>query len=398
MTERLIANRMKDVPKSFIREILKVANQPNVISFAGGLPNADLFPNEALREAAMQVFTNNSVFQYGASEGLPELRDYIAQRYKEKDGLEIDPSRILITSGSQQGLDLLGKTFLNEEDGVIIEEPGYLGAIQAFASYRASFTSVPLQGDGLDMELLEKELVHKHKLIYTVPAFQNPSGISYSEEKIVAISNILRGKDILMIEDTPYRDINFESEKKKDFFYRYIPEQTIILGSFSKTCVPGMRLGWMVIPEAFYDRILIAKQATDLHTNITSQYILLHYLKHNDIERHIAKINKQYSFQYNTMLQELDKYFPKEGKFTRPGGGMFIWARLPGGLSAYDLFKLAIERGVAFVPGDPFYAQKKEGISTLRLNFTNSKEEELKKGVQILSSCIEELLVLEPAF
>ncbi len=387
MTNQFIAERMKGVPKSFIREILKVANQPNIISFAGGLPNADIFPNEALQEAADKVFKNKSVFQYGASEGIPELREFIAHRYKVKDGLDIDPSQILITSGSQQGLDLIGKTFLNEHDGVIIEEPGYLGAIQAFASYNAYFTSVLLEQDGINTDGLGEALKKKHKLIYTVPAFQNPSGISYSMEKIKSVAQMLDGKNILMIEDTPYRDINFEPQKQKDFFYRYIPDQTIILGSFSKTCVPGMRIGWMVIPPSFYDSVLIAKQASDLHTNITAQYILLHYLKNNDIDKHIAKISSRYELQYQTMIRELEQYFPSEGYFTRPGGGMFIWAKLPFGISAYDLFKKAIEKGVAFVPGDPFYTNGNHKIiSTLRLNYTNSNEKEIINGVRILCS------------
>ncbi len=387
MTNQFIAERMKDVPKSFIREILKVANQPNVISFAGGLPNADIFPNKALQEAAFKVFKDKSVFQYGASEGIQELREFIAHRYKIKDGLDIDPSCILITSGSQQGLDLIGKTFLNEHDGVIIEEPGYLGAIQAFASYNAKFTSVFLENDGINTERLGEVLKNSHKLMYTVPAFQNPSGISYCTEKIKSVAQMLKSKDILMIEDTPYRDINFESEKPKDFFYRYIPKQTIILGSFSKTCVPGMRIGWMVIPPSFYDAVLVAKQASDLHTNITAQYILLHYLKNNNIDDHIALINSRYKLQYQAMINELEQSFPAEGSFTRPGGGMFIWAKLPWGLSANDLFQKAIERGVAFVPGDPFYTNvNNKVISTLRLNYTNSNEEEIRKGIKILSS------------
>ncbi len=389
----MFANRIIDVPKSFIREILKVSADKSIISFAGGLPNRDLFPVENIRAATNRVFeiSGPDVLQYNKSEGDPELRAEISKRYESFYSLDIPVKNILITNGSQQGLDLLGKIFINEGDSVIMEEPGYLGAIQAFGVYKADFIPVPVNEEGMDtVQLTSAFLTKNPKLIYTVPTFQNPSGITYSNENRKAVADVLRDKDIFLVEDNPYAELRFEGENKKSF-RAFLPEKTILLGTISKTIVPSFRLGWIVAPDEVMEKLLVAKQASDLHTNYFTQRVVCQFLKDYSLDDHIKKINALYSAQKQAMIAALKKYFPKDVKYTNPEGGMFLWVTLPEGLSAMDLFNKAIERKVAFVPGDPFYTHK-TGVNTLRLNYTNSDEKTIDTGVRRLGECIRESL------
>jgi 2-aminoadipate transaminase len=393
-TGEMFAERMKNVPRSFIREILKIAISPDIISFAGGLPNAGIFPVDSFRMAAERVLRNSGkeALQYSNTEGFFSLREYIADRYKKVQGIEIMPDNILITSGSQQGLDLLGKIFLNKGDGVILEEPGYLGAIQAFSLFEPEFITVPLTENGMDPELLTMQLQkHPAKLMYVVPDFQNPSGISYSEEIRDSVADIIRDRNMILVEDTPYTDIRFRGLSKKSF-YKQLPEKTVMLGTFSKTAVPGFRLGWVVAQDAVMDKLIIAKQAADLHTNIFTQQLLYDYLVNNDIEKHIDKICGVYGRQCDTMIACLESKMPQEVRFTRPDGGMFLWVTLPDGLSSLELFDLAMKRKLAFVPGNPFYVDKRKDCSTLRLNFSCSDEATISEGVRRLADAINELI------
>ncbi len=323
------SDRMAHVPKSFIREILKDALMPDTISFAGGLPNRTLFPTEEIKTATQKVFEiyGNDLFQYSASEGLIGLREWIAQHYKKK-GLDIKLENILITSGSQQGLDLLGKILINTNDGLILEEPGYLGAIQAFALYRPHFLPVPVSEHGMDTEKL-RTFMHtkKPKLMYTVPNFQNPSGITYPEKNRETIAEILDGTETLLIEDDPYGDLKF-NQKKHTSFCRLLPDNTILLGSFSKIIVPSFRIGWIVAPDAIMQKLVIAKQASDLHTNQLAQCIIHQYLRDNDLQSHIAKIVSAYSTQKEVMRNSILRHFPKEISCTNSEGGMFLWMTL----------------------------------------------------------------------
>jgi 2-aminoadipate transaminase len=389
----MFSNRISDVPKSFIREILKVAVDPSIISFAGGLPNRDLFPVEELQKATNKIFetSGKDILQYSNSEGYLPLREFISQRYKEKMALDIPVKNILITSGSQQGLDLLGKIFLNEGDDIIIEEPGYLGAIQAFSTYKATFRTVPLNNDGLDVDCLENSLnIHTPKLMYTVPNFQNPSGISYSQSNREMISRLLQGKNTFLIEDNPYGDLRYTGSEK-DSFKKLLPEQSILLGSFSKIVVPSFRIGWIVAPDCIMEKLIIAKQASDLHTNYFSQRILYQYLVDNDVDVHISKIRKTYNIQRTAMLESIQNHFPKHVEFTQPEGGMFLWVGLPEEMSAMKLFNHAIEKKVAFVPGDPFYVNKKD-VNTFRLNFSCVNEKTIELGIKQLGESIHQIL------
>jgi 2-aminoadipate transaminase len=390
----IFSDRISDVPRSFIREILKVAVDSSVISFAGGLPNRDLFPVKELQAAANKVFESagKEALQYSNSEGYIKLRQFIAARYLEKKGLNIPAENILITSGSQQGLDLLGKTFLNEGDDVIIEEPGYLGAIQAFAVYRAVFNPVAVTENGMDVAGLKDVISSKRpKLMYTVPNFQNPSGISYPQDNRYAVAEVLKNKGTLLIEDDPYCDLIFTGAKKESFG-KILPENTILLGSFSKTVAPGFRLGWMTAPnQAIMDRLITAKQASDLHTNYFTQRLIYQYISDNDLDEHINTIVKVYKRQCMAMIESIREFFPSGVSHTNPEGGMFLWATLPEGVSSMELFNLAILDKVAFVPGHPFYI-KRDKTNTLRLNFSCVDEQTIATGIKRLGRSIEKLL------
>jgi 2-aminoadipate transaminase len=393
MMDTLFADRIHDVPRSFIREILKVAPDPSVISFAGGLPNRDFFPVRELREATEKVFATRGtgIFQYSNSEGLTELREYISKRYTTKFNLDVPAERILITSGSQQGLDLLGKTILNRGDRLVIEEPGYLGAIQAFSIYRPAFLPVPVSDNGMDLSRLREAVISGNpKLMYTVPNFQNPSGISYPGQNRKKIADILDGTKTLLIEDDPYGDLRFSGSPEPSF-YNLLPDQTILLGSFSKVVVPGFRLGWIVAPQKAMEKLVIAKQATDLHTSHFTQWILYQYLIDHDIDDHIRAIVQAYGSQCRAMQESIKRYLPEEVSCTTPKGGMFLWARLPGNMSSLRLFEIASREKVIFVPGDPFYINRKD-MNTLRLNFSCVDETTIDIGIQRLGAAIGELL------
>ena len=385
----IFSDRIRDVPQSFIREILKVATQSEVISFAGGLPNGHLFPVDEIKHAANKVLEEHGpeVLQYTNTEGYYPLRQYISARYKEKQGLNIKPENILITTGSQQGLDLLGKILVNEKDEIIIEEPGYLGAIQAFSVYRPTFLPVAVDEQGIDCQILKSVFDQSTpKLFYTVPNFQNPSGITYTNENRNQVTKIIKGSDTLLIEDNPYGDLRFEGEQKTSF-YELMPENTLLLGSFSKTIVPAFRTGWVVAPDHIMEKLVIAKQAADLHSNYFAQRIIHQYLLDNNLDDHIQRIIEVYRRQKFAMMDSINQYFPDSIKYTNPEGGMFLWAMLPEGFSSMELFDIAIKDKVAFVPGDPFYIDNK-AKNTLRLNFSCSNEETINIGIERLAKAI----------
>jgi len=387
----IFSDRMNDVPQSFIREILKVAVDPSIISFAGGLPNPDLFPVDEIKTATQSVLENYGVdaLQYSNTEGFAPLREFISRRYKEKQGLDIPIKNILITTGSQQGLDLLGKVIINENDDLIIEEPGYLGAIQAFSVYRARFRPVPVDESGMDCDVLKDTIKqYNPKLMYTVPSFQNPSGITYTSENRQRVADIIKGTRTFLIEDNPYGDLRFEGSPKSSFA-SLIPDNTILLGSFSKTIVPAFRLGWVVAPDHIMEKMVIAKQAADLHSNYFAQRVIHQYLMDFDLDDHVKNIVKLYRSQKQAMISSIQANFPDDVKYTNPEGGMFLWASLPNNCFAMDLFNEAIKEKVAFVPGDPFYVDGKK-TNTFRLNYTSADEATIDEGIKRLAKVIKE--------
>lgn len=388
----LFARRMSTVHRSFIREILKVTADPEIISFAGGLPNPELFPVDAMDKASREVFAEigASALQYSTTEGDAGLRAIIARRYEGR-GLTVNPDHILVTTGSQQILDICAKVFLDKGDKVVIERPGYLGAIQAFSIFEPEFVTISLESDGPNLAELEAALKDGAKCFYAVPNFQNPSGVSYSLEKRKAVAELMDRYEVLFVEDDPYGELRFMGKDLPSVF-SFCERPGILCGSFSKIAAPGFRIGWVVAPEkAVYDKLVIAKQASDLHTSTVSQAIMRRYMETNDIESHVGLIRERYGRQRACMVEMIGKYFPKEVTITEPEGGMFLWATLPESISSMDLFDIAIKEKVAFVPGRPFYVDG-SGENTLRLNFSNSDEARIEEGIARLGKAIKTML------
>ena len=390
--EKYISKRINKIPKSFLSEIFKVTANENVISFGGGFPNPEFFPVKEIQNACNVVLENDgaNALQYNITQGYLPLREYIAKRYKEKEGFDVSPDEIMITSGSQQGLDLLGKTFVNEGENILVEKPSYLGAIEAFSVYEPNFCEVELEEDGVDIDKLNEVVDNnKIKLFYAVPNFQNPSGTTYSAEKREAAAEVLKKQDIILVEDNPYGELRFIGETVPSMKNYY--DNTIVLGSFSKVVAPSFRMGWIYAKKEFIEKLAVAKQAADFHTNYFAQRIMHQYLVDNNIDDHLKKIIKPYGIQREAMINAIEKYCPKEVKFTRPEGGMFLWMTLPENVKALDLFYKAVEKNIVFVPGFPFYACEKVE-NTLRLNYSNVDSKKINIGIKILGDLIKEMM------
>ncbi len=380
-----LAKRMHNTKKSFVREIFKFLGDPEMISFSGGFPNPDSFPVEEIKAAAIKVLDQDgaNALQYSASEGYLPLRQYIANRYDRRFGLKVDPTEILIVNGSQQAFDLIAKVFLDVSDTIVIEHPAYLGALQSFSFYEPTYKEVKLTNSGLDLNELKDALKDNPKLMYVVPNFQNPTGLTYSNENRIAIANLLKETDTLLIEDDPYGELRFKGQDNKPI-KSLLDDQTILLGSFSKVVSPGMRMGWVVAKQDIMERLVIAKQASDLHSNYFTQRVLYQYLCDNDLDEHIQTIKAMYLAQREQMLSSIKQYFDPSITYTEPEGGMFLWVTLPQGISAMGLFEKAVSEKIVYVPGDPFYPNG-EDLNTLRLNYTNSSIQEIEEGIQRLA-------------
>ena len=378
-------------PSSFIRNILKVTDACDVISFAGGLPNPISFPIDELKQSVNDAIDANGakVFQYSTTQGYLPLRQYIADKYNNKQSnLNYTADDVLITTGSQQALELISKVLLNKGDGIVIEEPGYLGAIQAFTLREPSFYGVTLETEGMNVEQLKDALKQPNvKMVYTVPNFQNPTGLTYTKERREEVFEAVKDQDVIFIEDDPYGELRFTGEHLP-YIAAGKMTNSVVLGSFSKTVTPGMRLGYILTKNhELLNHVETAKQATDLHTNIFGQYILHQYLTRNEYEAHVEKIIALYKKQADAMLAAMEKYFPPYVKYTKPEGGMFVWVTLPEGVNALDKFSKAMEKKVAFVPGNPFYTDK-ESVNTLRLNYTNATPEIIEEGIKRLAEIL----------
>lgn len=389
MAKNLYSSRVNRVPKSFVREILKVTEKPEIISFAGGLPNPNFFPVDDIMQATNKVLSSEGekVLQYSTTEGYVPLREYIANRYYSDCGITAD--NIVITNGSQQALDLIAKVFLDVGDNVMLERPGYLGAIQSFSMYEPDFVTVGIQDDGVDLHEFEKKINEfKPKLFYAVTNYHNPTGISYSNQNRTALSEIIRTSNTIMIDDNPYGELTFY-DKPRVTMKKLLGAQCISLGSFSKIFAPAMRLGWVCADKEIIDKIITMKQASDLHTNYFSQRILYQYLMDCDIDRHINKIREEYKVRRDYMIEMIKEYIPSDINYTEPDGGMFLWMELPSDIDVMKLFGIANKKNVAFVPGAPFYISNEENPnSTLRLNYTNSELDDIRNGICSLGEAI----------
>ena len=393
MFEEFFSKRIKNTPSSFIREILKVTQKPEIISFAGGLPNPISFPQEELKISMNRIAERfgAKIYQYSTTLGLDSLRQYIVDRYKKIWNMPITIDNIIITTGSQQALDLIGKVFINEHDKVMVEKPSYLGLLQSFCLYSADFVQTKLNDDGLDIEELKKTLkTYKPKLAYLIPNFQNPTGLTYSAQNRKEVFEAIKDEDMLLVQDDPYGELRFEDGERIPYIGLNQTKKNIYLGSFSKIVTPGMRLGYIIADKEIIHMLETAKQASDLHSNIFGQYLISDYLYNNDLDKHIEKIKKLYKSQAQAMVGAMEKYFPKNVKYTIPKGGMFSWVTLEEGKSSVDLFNKAIKKNVAFVPGDPFYVNEKN-VNTLRLNYTNADSKTIEEGIIRLADAMKEM-------
>jgi 2-aminoadipate transaminase len=387
-----LSNRTKNIESSVIREILKVVSQPGMVSMAGGIPAPESFPVDIIRDLASVVIDKygSRAFQYDTTEGFPPLREAIAQHLNTHRGISTDFEDVLIASGSQGVLDALGKVFISKGDKVAVEAPTYLGAIQAFNAYEPMFVNLRTDEDGVVPESLEKILMSENiKLIYLVPTFQNPTGRTIPLERRKAVAEIIKRHDALLIEDDPYSSLRYKGAGL-DSIKTFAPENVIYMSTLSKVFAPGLRVGFCVASEWVRRWLVLVKQGTDLHTSTFNQALAAEYISGKHLERHLPKIIEIYRPKQQAMFRALDRHFPHDFKWSKPEGGMFIWAEGPQGLNMDRVFKRAIERQVAFVPGRYFYTSRGVGQETMRLNFTMIDEATIDRSIQTLSEVIRE--------
>ncbi len=387
-----VADHIMKMGMSIIREILKISSRPGVISLAGGYPSADMFPLEDLRkasQAAIDEFQSASM-QYSLSMGIPQLRKAVAKR-ETALGSPTTMENILITSGSQQGIEICGRAFINPGDYIITEYPTYVGALQAFNLYQARYAGIEMDSDGMMVDKVEAAIKKYHpRMIYTVSTFQNPTGITMSEERKRALIDVAVKYGIPIVDDNPYGEIRFAGE--------HIPtmkdiggEAVISLGTFSKIIAPGLRVAWMNASEKIITTFEKIKQCVDLHANTFTQYIVYEYMKTGKLGPHIKELVKVYGEKRNHMLKEMDANFPKELKWTRPQGGLFLWGELPKTMSASKLIDKAVEEKVTYVYGHPFFPDGK-GDNTFRLNFSMATPEQISQAIRGLGKVFKENL------
>jgi len=390
------ASRMQDLRASDIREILKVTQQPDVISFAGGLPASELLPAAEMAELARDVLSDDGVraLQYAPTEGLQLFRELIADRMRRLWGLGCLADDVLVVSGSQQALDLTGKVFLDEGDVVLCESPTYLGAIGAFRAYRPTFVEVPTDDDGMVPAELEARLssLDRAKLIYVVPDFQNPSGRRWSIERRRKLAELASRFGVPVIEDAPYAELCFEGKPLPPVASFDDACTVVYLGTASKILSPGMRLGWVVADSDIVRRYVLAKQGVDLHTSSLVQLIAARFMLEHDLDAHISRLRDVYRKRRDAMLAALEEHFPKDVNFTRPGGGLFLWVELPQELDARWLLERALEERVAFVPGESFFPGGGHE-NTLRLNFSAMPEDRIAEGIRRLGRVLSSVAV-----
>ncbi len=394
------AHRMKGMSGSFIREILKLTQKPEVISFAGGLPAPEVFPVKEFQEAVNRMLMEHSekALQYGTTEGYLPLREMIAER-SVRYGLKVGAANISITSGSQQALDLIGRLFINRGDRIIVENPTYLGAIQAWNAYGADYISVPMDDDGMITSELEKALRKGAKFIYVLPNFQNPSGVTLSLKRRQELVELADRYGVPIIEDDPYGQIRFEGDHIPpvavvDSEFRgqngsVYDGNVIYMSTFSKLLAPGIRVAWVIAAESVIRRLVQAKQGADLHTSSFNQIAVYEVSQNNFLDEHVKVIRATYKERRDTMLEAMDEFFPSEVKWTHPAGGMFLFVTLPEGMDAMEMFEKAVEKNVAYVPGSVFHPTG-GGENTMRINFSFSTPDTIREGIARLGLLFKE--------
>lgn len=391
-THHLISNRTLNLGSNIIREILKMVSQPGMVSLAGGIPAPESFPMHIitdLSEAVMKKYSSRA-FQYDPTEGFPPLREVLSEYLSVMRGISATPEDVLIASGSQGVLDAIGKVLINPGDKVAVEAPTYLGAIQAFTPYEPEYISLETDGDGLIPESLEQALqTQRIKFIYLVPTFQNPTGKTIPLNRRRKIADIVQKHRTLLVEDDPYSLLRYEGDDLPPI-KTLAPEKTIYISTLSKVFAPGLRIGFFVSPKWIQKWFVLVKQGTDLHTSTFNQALAAEYLSSRYLKAHLPKIIEIYRPKQQAMLNALEKYFPDDFRWSRPQGGMFLWAEGPKGMDMEEIFWNTVKRKVAFVPGKYFYTEKGAGQETMRLNFTMAEEDAINRSIKTISEVIME--------
>jgi 2-aminoadipate transaminase len=389
----ILAERTSRMKASDIRELLKLTARPEIISLAGGLPAPELFPIDAYRRAFEWVLETNgaAALQYGPSEGYAPLREFLAQRMTSM-GIPAQAHNVLVTNGSQQGLDLVSKVFLDPGDAVCLENPSYMGAIQAFDSYQADYVIVPMDDEGMRSQELDGILQQRRaKFIYALPNFQNPSGRTMSAKRREILVETAKKHGVPIVEDDPYGELRFEGTAPPSLRSLW-PDGVIYLGTFSKILAPGFRLGWMAIPEELFDEMVFGKQPSDLHTSTATQMATYEVCRQEGfLDAHIETIRETYRHRRGVMLRAIEEHFPAGCTWTKPEGGLFVWAEAPHSIDTRELMADALQENVAFVPGQSFHADR-SGRNTMRLNFSNVPPDRIEEGIARLGRAIKRRL------
>ncbi|WP_250476467.1 PLP-dependent aminotransferase family protein [Caballeronia sp. INML1] len=382
-----LSERARKLTSSAIREILKVTERPEVISFAGGLPSPATFPVEEMRHASERILRDQpaAALQYSATEGYMPLREWVAARYSV-NGAHVRPTQVLITTGSQQALDLLGKTLVDPGSRVLVETPTYLGALQSFSLFEPHYVQVPTDESGLIPETLDAALTANARLLYAQPNFQNPTGRRLPLERRRALAAFAQRASFPVIEDDPYGALDYAGAPLPTLL-SMAPEHVVHLGSFSKVLAPGLRVGYIIAPEELHFKLVQAKQATDLHTPSLTQRIVYEVVKDGFLDQHVPTIRALYRDQCEAMLRALERHMPAGVEWNRPEGGMFVWVKLPQHIDSMKLLEQAIAQNVAFVPGGPFFANEAQH-NTLRLSFVTVPPATIDEGVARLGALI----------
>jgi len=388
---KFFSETAENAKTSAVREILKIAQSPDIISFGGGLPSPDAFPVEEMKAVAVDTLTESGykTMQYGTTEGLVPLRNLIVD-LMDKRSVKTGVGNIVITTGSQQGLNLTGKVFINPGDKIACESPTYLAAISAFKPYKPEFCEVDMDEEGMRMDALEALLSkEKIKIIYTIPDFQNPTGRTMTVERRKEMLRLATKYDVLIIEDSPYGELAFDGDPMPPIKSFDTEDRVVYLSTFSKIVCPGFRTGWICASEEILNKYITLKQGLDLHTNQFSQYMIEKYFTTYDVDAQVDKIIEMYKAKRDAMITAIEEHFPKEINYSKPAGGMFVWAELPEGMDTKEIFTKAVERKVAYVPGGSFYPNKSMD-NTLRLNFSNMEIDKIKVGIKILGELFTE--------
>lgn len=390
-----ISDKFVNMKPSAIREIFKSLGEPGCISFAAGNPSPESFPVEDIKRIAADILTQEPItaLQYGITEGYPKLRELVSQRLKRLYNIGTEDDDTIIVTGGQQGIELTCKVMCNEGDVVICENPSFIGALNAFRSLGAELKGVPLKDDGIDLEALEAALKSspRAKLLYLIPSFQNPAGITSTLENRKAVYELARKYDIVIIEDNPYGDLRFEGENVPSYKSFDVDGRVVYCGSFSKILSSGMRVGTLTANKELVSKIVVAKQVEDVHTNVFFQMVCARYMQECDLEAHIEKIRALYRHKSSLMLKALDEYMPADVKFTRPQGGIFLWCSLPEGYELSEFVKRCSEKNVFVVPGTAFLPDESEPTRSFRLNYSMPSDEEIERGIKLLAQVVEEM-------